>query len=102
MGTINRNAYPLFDKSFANEIRLVTYAGPASYATGGDAFTPGTISLGKIGAVTGLTITNGATVYWGVYNATTQKILWYSATATEVPNTTDLSGFSGTFVVFGK
>ncbi len=49
-----------------------------------------------------ITFENGTTVYWGFYNRTTKKILWYSATATEVTNATDLSAFTGTFEVIGK
>lgn len=102
MGTINRDAYPFFDKTFANEARIVVYTGPASYATGGDSFTPESVALGKLGIVLNLTISNGTNVYWGHFNHTTKKILWYSATATEIANATDLSGFTGRFYVLGK
>ena len=102
MATIARDTYPLFDKTHANEVRVICYTGPASYVTGGDSLTPQQISLGKIGAIVGLTISNGTNVYWGYYNTSTAKILWYSATATEITNATDLSGFTGRFIAFGK
>ena len=102
MGTINRSAGGFFDRSASNERRLVPYTGPSSYATGGDSLTPESLALGKMVAVLGLVISNGTTVYWGVYDYTNKKILWYSATATEVPNATDLSGFTGRFEVVGK
>lgn len=100
--TINRDAFPIFDKADATERRILTYTGPSSYATGGDSLTPESISLSKIGAVVGAVISNGTNVYWGFYNKTTQKLLWYSATATEIANGTDLSGFSGAFEVIGR
>jgi hypothetical protein len=91
-----------FDKSFAYERRIVGYTGPAVYATGGDSFPPEQLRLGMIASVHGLLISNGTNIYWGYYNATTKKILWYSATATEIPNGTDLSTFTGRFEVIGK
>lgn len=102
MGTLNRDAFPMQDRTGATERRILVYTGPASYATGGDSLTPESVALGKIGAILGLVISNGTTVYWGFYNVSTQKILWYSATATEVPNATDLSGFTGRFEVIGR
>lgn len=100
--TINRNTFPIFDKAGATERRILSYTGPASYATGGDSLTPESISLSKIGAVVGMVISNGTTVYWGWWDATNKKILWFSATATEVPNATDLSGFTGTLEAIGR
>ena len=102
MATLNRNQGGFFDKSGSNERRILLYTGPASYATGGDSLTPEEISLGKVHAAVGLSISNGTNIYWGFYNKTTKKILWYSATGTEIPNATDLSGFTGTFEVIGK
>ena len=102
MATINRNLGGFFDRSGANERRVVPYTGPASYATGGDGFTPEEVALGKILAILGLTISNGTAVLWGFWNSSTKKILWYSATATEVTNATDLSAYTGRFEVIGK
>jgi hypothetical protein len=103
MATLSRDATKgAFDKSDNYSRRLYGYTGPASYATGGDSLTPEECSLGFIAAVVGLVISNGVNIYWGYYNTTTQKILWYSATATEIPNATDLSGFTGRFEVIGR
>lgn len=100
--TINRNAFPIFDRTNATERRNLTYTGPSSYATGGDSLTPQEISLSKIVAVVGALISNGTNIYWGYYNGTTEKLLWYSATGTEIANGTDLSGFTGAFEVIGR
>lgn len=101
MGTINKIG-DFQDRSGSYVRRIFQYAGPSSYATGGDSLTPESIGLGKIEALLGLTITNGTNVYWGHYNRSTKKILWYSATATEIANATDLSAFTGHFEAIGK
>jgi len=103
MGTISRDAYGIFDKSGSKERRIIPYTGPTSYATGGDTFNPETISLKLIEALVGLTIMNAAkTVLWGHWDRANKKILWFSATATEVNNLTDLSGYTGNFEAIGK
>lgn len=91
-----------FDKSGSYERRIYQYTGPASYATGGDSLTPEQAALGRIEAILGLLISNGTNIYFGFYNRTTKKILWYSATATEIPNGTDLSLFTGNIEVIGN
>ena len=90
-----------FDRSGSYSRRVLGYTGPSSYATGGDSLTPEQCQLGMIAAVVGLTISNGTNVYWGHWNPTTKKVLWYSATATEITNATDLSGFTGRIEVIG-
>lgn len=102
MGTISRDAVQMFDKTGAKERRIVAYTGPVSYATGGDTFNPEAIALKVIEAVVGLRISNGTNIYFGYYNPTTKKILWYSATATEITNATDLSAFVGWFEAIGR
>lgn len=102
MATISRDTVQMHDKSGTKERRILAYTGPASYATGGDSLTPESVGLSKIEAIVGLTISNGTNVYFGYWNATTKKILWYSATATEIANATDLSGFTGRFEAIGK
>jgi hypothetical protein len=102
MGTISRDAVALFDKSGAKERRIIAYTGPAVYATGGDSLTPESISLKVIEALVGLLISNGTNTAWGFYNQTTKKILWYTATATEVTNATDLSAYTGRFEAIGR
>lgn len=103
MGTISYDAVKGGrDRSATYERRIFKYTGPAAYATGGDSLTPESIGLGMIASLHGLTIWNGTTVYWGVWDATNKKVLWYSATGTQVPNGTDLSGFSGFIEAIGK
>lgn len=102
MATISKDAVAQFDKSGAKERRILAYTGPLSYTTGGDSLTPESISLSKIEAIVGLTISDGTNVYFGYYNVSTKKILWYSATATEIGNGTDLSGFTGRFEAIGR
>lgn len=99
--TISRDAVAMFDKSFTKERRILAYTGSTSYATGGDPLTPEMVGLGKIEAVIGAQISDGTNIYFGFWNATTKKILWYSATATEIANGTDLSGFTGRIEVIG-
>jgi hypothetical protein len=102
MATISRDAVQMQDKSGAKERRILAYTGPSSYATGGDTLPPQSVGLSKIEAIVGLVISDGTNVYWGYYNQTSQKILWYSATATEIANGTDLSTFTGRFEAIGK
>lgn len=103
MGTISRDAYAIFDKSAGKERRVFPYTGPTSYATGGDTLNPESISLKLIEALLGLTIMNAAkTVLWGHWDRANKKIVWVSATATEVTNATDLSGYTGNFEAIGK
>lgn len=103
MGTLSFDAAKGgFDKSFAYERRVFKYTGPSSYATGGDSLTPESVRLGMIAAILGLAIWNGTAVLWGVWDATNKKVLWYSATGTQVSNLTDLSAYVGYFEVIGK
>ena len=101
-GSINRDAVQVQDKSASYERRLVRYTGSASYATGGETFNPEAIGLKTIVDILGLTIWNGTTLYWGHWDSTNKKIIFYSATGTEVPNGTVLSAFTGTFEVNGQ
>ncbi len=100
MGTITKVG-PFQDRTGNYSRRVFNYAGPTSYATGGDSLTPESIGLGRIEALLGLQISNGTNVYFGYWNPTTQKILWYSATATEITAAADLSAFNGRFEAIG-
>lgn len=100
--TISRDAVAFFDKLFDHQVRVVALTGSTSYATGGDTFTPEMLSLGKIEAVVGAYLWNGSAVLWGVWDPTNKKLLFYSATGTEVTNATNLSTYSGRFLVVGK
>lgn len=101
MGTINRIG-DFFDRSGSYVRRVFEYVGPTVYSTGGDSFTPESLAMGKIEAVLGLLISNDSAVLFGYYNRSTKKILWYSATSTQVTNATDLSAYKGLFEVIGK
>lgn len=92
---------PFQDRTGNYSRRVFQYTGPVSYATGGDSLTPEEIGLGRIEAVLGLLISNGSAVLFGYYNRTTKKILWYSATGTEVTNATDLSAYAAVLEVIG-
>jgi hypothetical protein len=103
MATLDRNVTKGgFDKSGAYERRILAYTGPNPYTSGGDTLTPEQCQLGMIAAVLGLLISNGTAIFWGFWNPTTKKILWYSATGTEVTNATDISAYSGRIEVIGK
>lgn len=86
---------PFQDRTGNYNRRVFKYAGPSSYATGGDSLTPESIGLGRIEALLGLTIWNGSAVLFGIWDATNEKVLWYSATGTQVSNATDLSAYVG-------
>lgn len=101
MGTITKVG-DFQDRSASYSRRIFQYTGPSLYATGGDSLTPESIGLGKIESLHGLVISNGSAILFGYYNRTTKKILWYSATSTEVTNATDLSGYTGNFEAIGK
>ena len=101
-GTLSRDVVAMFDKSGAKERRIIAYTGSTSYATGGEAFTPEAISLKVIEAMPGIMISDGTTILWGFYNPTTQKILFYSATGTQVTNATNLSTFVGRWEAIGR
>lgn len=84
------------------------YAGPASYAAGGDDLLPNQVKMGTIEYASSPTVPDDATgltavIY--VYNLGTQKMqaFWGAVGAlVEVPDTTDLSGFTGLFLVLGR
>ncbi len=82
--------------------QIATYAGQASYATGGDALDPADFRLGIIHAILGLSISNGTAVLHGWYNVATQTIMWFAAAGTEVSNETDLSTYTGRIEVVGR
>ena len=102
MATLSRDVTKgAFDRTGSYNRRVYGYTGPVSYTTGGDTLTPGQCALGFIAAVLGLTISDGTNIYQGFWNSTTQKILWYSATATEITNAANLSTFTGRIEVIG-
>lgn len=102
MANITKGTKGYYDGSKTNERRVFTYTGPASYVTGGDSITAEELSLGSLVGILNLVISNGTNVLWGVYNATTKKILWYSATATEATNASSLAAYTGIFEAIGR
>lgn len=98
--TLSLSAYPA-DGSSSQKRQGAGYTGPASYATGGDAVSAADVRMGTISYINGLTISNGTAVLHGWYNPTTGKILWFVAAGTQVTNTTDLSGYTGSFEFVG-
>lgn len=88
------------------------YTGPSSYATGGEALTPGQIKLGTIEAIIpagpAIAATGAATAIIFAWNPETAKMqaFWGNAgtagTLPEVTSTTDLTQYRGNFLGFGK
>ena len=90
------------DRSGSYSRRIFKYTGSIAYATGGDTFNPEAVGLGKIEAILGLTLWNGSAVLFGFWDQPNKKILWYSATSTQVTNGTDISAYVGYLEVIGK
>lgn len=91
---------------------VVRVVGPNSYTTGGEAITAGQFRLGVIEFIDGGMMINvaGTLAVFAAWNDVSNKLqyFWYDATAAtahafaEVTNATDLSGFSGRILVYGK
>lgn len=100
---LDRSIGNYFDNTHAHLLRVARWAGPASYATGGEDLSPSVFGLGKIIAITGLLITDGVTCRIGVWNIATQKLQWMVPnTNVEVANAVNLSTFSGSIIVYGN
>jgi len=81
------------------------YTGPASYVTGGDPGLLAALGLGKLFVVGNgaIGLTNGTTLYIGVYNFTTDAIQWFDpSTKAEVPAATNLSAYTAQFEAIGQ
>lgn len=81
--------------------QIAAYTGPETYAAGGDALDPAAFRMGKIFAVLGAVITSGSAIRVGVWDASTEKLMWF------VPDTGaeasgDLSTYSGSIEVVGQ
>lgn len=83
--------------------RIANIAGPSSYATGGDAFTPGDFALSRLDAL----IVSSATAsgYVVAPNPATSKLVWYKPDSSnglvEVTAATNLSGEVLSVVAYG-
>ena len=105
MPTITKNTTIRFqDDAGIRRRHMAFYTGPASYATGGDGFTPGDVNLGVIEMVQfELAINAGGTIYGLIHDGTNEKVIWYVLdTGSEVANGTDLSGFQCRFEAIGR
>jgi hypothetical protein len=102
---INRTIGAFFDSSQGRLRRIGGYIGPSSYVTGGDAFLPADVAMGRIEH---LDISNaldaaGANMRILVWNSVTQKVMWFvSTTGVEVANGVDVSGFAARFEAIGQ
>jgi hypothetical protein len=104
--TINMANAPM-DVGSTTRRALVTYTGPASYATGGDPVVPANVRMGKVFAIGGgIAATVAGTSYLlrlsGPASAT-QTIQWFvAATGAEVANAVDLSGATAQLEFIGQ
>lgn len=103
------SAIPANDKSADRLRRTYTVAGPASYTTGGTAFTPQEIGFGQsVHVVNGTvmrTTSGGAACRLVALNNETPaapKLQWYDLAGAEIANGIDLSTFSGNLEFIGK
>jgi hypothetical protein len=110
MATINRNIARGLNAMGGFHALIFGYTGPASYATGGDAIAAGDLKLGKIEHISTMVLQNATPVaLLAVYNHTTGKLLIYyvdnnaasDSGLIEVPNATDLSGYTGRGMAYG-
>lgn len=104
MPTISRTIGAFFDSSQGRLRRIGQYTGPSSYSTGGDAFAPADVAMGRLEHldVSAAIDATGANVRILVWNPVTNKIHWYTTASAEVANGTDLSGFNARFEAIGQ
>ena len=101
--TLTISNYPFRDKLEQRLVRVATFTGPASYATGGVAidntndFGWGNTQFIKVN------ISDGTSFRLGWLDYTNQKIKFFVPnTNVEVANAVDLSTFSGQLLAFGQ
>lgn len=102
MPTLDLTTLQLQDASATRIRRIGMYTGPASYATGGDAFTPANIAMGKIDAMLFEHASNGTVILLLRYDRTNQKVKWFDLAGVEIANATDLSTYVARFEAMGK
>lgn len=99
-------SFPARDRLNDRMVVQAKYTGPASYATGGDAYLPASgdlLGMGEVYAVAGAVISDGSAIRIGWWDYTNQKMLWFVPnTGAQVANAVDLSTFSGYLTFFGK
>lgn len=101
MATVDLTQFRAEDQSSTKRRIQGTLTGPASYATGGDSLVPNDIKLGQIHLIDFTQPTNGTIVASVAYDYTAQKVKWFVAAGTEVPNATDLSAYTCRFEAIG-
>lgn len=99
---IDRSVGNYYDSSSSFIRRVARWTGPTAYATGGESATPASFGLGTIVVAQFAPASDGTTIRSVVWNPTTQKLQWFVAAGTEVPNATDLSTFTAQFEVIGQ
>ena len=82
--------------------QIVTYTGPALYATGGDPYTAGEARIGKLFAILGGIISNGTACLVVWWNPTTSKLMVFDMAGAEVAASTVLSGYTGRLEFVGQ
>ena len=105
MPTISRTIGAFFDASTSRLRRIGQYAGPASYATGGDPFAAADVAMGRLEHLDLGVAANAALTTFRllVYDTTNSKVLWIVPnTGAEVAAATDLSGFTTRFEAIGQ
>ena len=102
MPTLDLTSIQLQDASATKIRRTGIYTGPASYATGGDAFTPANIAMGKIDVILFEPPTNGTVILLARYDYTNQKVKFFDLAGNESANGTNLSTYSARFEAIGK
>lgn len=92
------------DNVSTHKIQFVRYTGPASYATGGDAFAPSDAGFGNIDAIVPAGVAyDGTNVRLLAWDKTNGKLVWIVPdTNAEVANATDLSAFDVVLLVYGQ
>lgn len=107
MPTIDKSLGSYHDSSNTHIRKIGGYSGPASYVTGGDPIAPADLGMARIVLLQFGVATNGtlyrALVYIPATSGGGGTIRWLDATnGTEIPNGTNLSGYSTRFEAIGK
>jgi len=102
MPTINRSTVRFHDAAGKRLRRVGIYTGPASYATGGDAFLARDVSLGALEHITfGVARNSAGAIRLLSYDHAAGTVVWYDDAFTQIANGTDLSGFTARFEAMG-
>lgn len=104
IGTATTPGIKYRDKSATYERRLVSWTGPASYVTGGEAITPlNTFGLGTVPVVhcDAARAVGGTAIRHVRWDSTNKKMQWFDAAGNEIANGVDLSTFVLTVEALG-